>query len=550
MKKLLCLCAILMLVLGLSVVASAAPTTAAVVGASETAPVPGEMVVVTVSLTGCDPVRSCKLVFDYDSAVFEPAIGAWMIAGDSRFDPATGTASINWETAEAPDGQVFMLNLKVRKDAVLGDTTINCVVAFTDEAGAESYCFNVTPARLTVSAEVCHHTYVQNPAEMYMKSEATCTAPAEYYESCTQCGAAGETVFTSGEPIAHLFTENVDEACLVTPASCTTGAVYKLSCPACGEMSEETFVFGEKLAHVLVENADEKYLDPANPGDCTTPPQYFLSCEACGEAGTVTFTAAEPWPHEFVQKNSDENLASPGDCKTHPTYYVSCSKCGQKGEETFPVAKFGDHVHDYACDTLCKVCGEVQRRDQAHVGAEELSSDETGHWIGCTVCSEKMEFAAHIPGAEATPEAPQTCTACGFVLAVHESHVCEYVEDWFFDDEEHWHECIQCGGKADKDYHIWEIERVDDLKGEVLKSCAYCGATKKEAAPQQTEPTTQPNTTQPTTSAGGDTSGRDSKDVLVIVLGAVLALSLIGNGVLIYFVITLAPKKKPLRQQS
>ena len=39
------------------------------------------------------------------------------------------------------------------------------------------------------------------------------------------------------------------------------------------------------------------------------------------------------------------------------------------------------------------------------------------HWHECSVCSEKKDEAAHIPGAEATAATAQICTECDYVIA-------------------------------------------------------------------------------------------------------------------------------------
>ncbi|UKI12820.1 MAG: hypothetical protein L6V84_00265 [Oscillospiraceae bacterium] len=38
------------------------------------------------------------------------------------------------------------------------------------------------------------------------------------------------------------------------------------------------------------------------------------------------------------------------------------------------------------------------------------------HWHECSVCGDKKDVAAHIPGAEATETTPQTCTVCDYVI--------------------------------------------------------------------------------------------------------------------------------------
>ena len=59
--------------------------------------------------------------------------------------------------------------------------------------------------------EVCQHPYgelgphhfVDQVNEYRLKSAATCTSPAVYYQSCSTCGAQGTETFTNGEPLGH-----------------------------------------------------------------------------------------------------------------------------------------------------------------------------------------------------------------------------------------------------------------------------------------------------------------------------------------------------------
>jgi len=59
--------------------------------------------------------------------------------------------------------------------------------------------------------EVCQHSYgelgphhfVDQVNEYRLKSAATCTSPAVYYQSCSTCGAQSTKTFTNGEPLGH-----------------------------------------------------------------------------------------------------------------------------------------------------------------------------------------------------------------------------------------------------------------------------------------------------------------------------------------------------------
>ena len=64
----------------------------------------------------------------------------------------------------------------------------------------------------------------------------------------------------------------------------------------------------------------------------------------------------------------------------------------------------------------CSICGQEYGELAAHTYKTEWSTDETNHWHECSVCGDRKDEAAHIPGAEATETTPQTCTVCDYVI--------------------------------------------------------------------------------------------------------------------------------------
>ena len=64
----------------------------------------------------------------------------------------------------------------------------------------------------------------------------------------------------------------------------------------------------------------------------------------------------------------------------------------------------------------CSICGQEYGELAAHTYKTEWSTDEKNHWHECSVCGDRKDEAAHIPGAEATETTPQTCTVCDYVI--------------------------------------------------------------------------------------------------------------------------------------
>lgn len=277
--------------------------------------------------------------------------------------------------------------------------------------------------------------------------------------------------------------------------------------------------------HDFQKNETSEYRIAA--ATCEEPARYCKSCSRCGARDeSQEFFSGEATGHNYKDREITDYIAEAGDCQNRNIYYVSCAACGERGEQTFEGRLFGEHVYDDDCDAKCNVC--YDERTITHVPAEELSSDEKGHWHACTRCEEKVDRAEHIPGPEATAEEPQVCTECGFVISVHEEHVHEYGDGWSADGDGHWQTCA-CGETTEPEEHSW------DTTDPALHVCQICGQTKDVELPQ----------TQPTVPAAPSAEEQEQEgvDVLPIVLGILLGLSLIGNGVLTWLLI-LAKKKK------
>ena len=206
---------------------------------------------------------------------------------------------------------------------------------------------------VTVKEKVVEHTHAYDQEVVdakYLASEATTESPAKYYKSCT-CGEFDKAeTFESGEKLpsdhTHAYEQEViDAKYLASEATCTAKATYYKSC-TCGEFDKaETFEAGKLADHKYdQEVVDAKYL--ASEATCTAKATYYKSC-ACGEFDKAeTFEAGELAAHAYDQEVVDAKyLASEATCTAKATYYKSCV-CGEKGEETFEAGEFAAHKFD------------------------------------------------------------------------------------------------------------------------------------------------------------------------------------------------------------
>ena len=222
---------------------------------------------------------------------------------------------------------------------------------------------------------------------------------------------------------------------------------------------------------------------------------HSKTCEACGH----TVTENHKWSSSTVLKKPT--------CKETGILGYVCSACSAVLEE--PMEKLKVHTYDSACDSECNVCGI--KRDVQHNFETVWVKDASGHWYACTKCDEKVAFARHNPGPEATEEKEQVCTTCKYVIKPKVKHTHSFEKKWKTDEAGHWHACKSCDAEdsygahvyddaCDIDCNICDYEKAeghtyqDDWKTskwEHWNICAVCGEESKHekhvAGPEATE---------------------------------------------------------------
>jgi len=229
---------------------------------------------------------------------------------------------------------------------------------------------------------------------------------------------------------------------------------------------------------------------------------HWHECTDCGDKKDL---ASHTWDAGQVTK--------PASCKEAGVKTYTCTVC--KTTKTQNIAKLTTHAYVYITGGThkCTVCGATNTH--YHVwGNSNWTTDENGHWhTCCTVpaCGEKVQYAAHTPGAPATETEPQKCTICDYIITPALKHTHSYAQKWTSDKGNHWHECSGCEEKADYAAHTWNNGEVTKAATEAetgikTYTCTVCKATREEVLnklppAQPTEPSTTPTTvpTEPTT---------------------------------------------------
>ena len=187
---------------------------------------------------------------------------------------------------------------------------------------------------------------------------------------------------------------------------------------------------------------------------------------------------------------------------------------------------------------------------KGHDYKDEWSSDETNHWHDCNDCDERADKAEHIfmwiVDKEATTAQKgskhEECTVCHYKKAAVEIPALghDYKEEWSSDETNHWHDCNDCDGRADKAEHIfkWIVDKEATAaqNGSKHEECTVCHY--KKAAVEI--PALGGNTGNPGKPSGGSPQTGDNSHVALWI--SLLAVSLIG-----LLTTLLAMKKKNYR---
>ncbi|MBQ9148124.1 MAG: hypothetical protein IJX69_01000 [Oscillospiraceae bacterium] len=225
-------------------------------------------------------------------------------------------------------------------------------------------------------AESAAHTWDSGKVTM----KPTCKTEGQKTFSCTACGAI------KSESIAKLTSHTYDSGC-------------DTACNLCGAAREAKHQYSSKWSSddtnhwhrctVCGKKADSAAHIPGKEATESTP----QTCTVCG----YVIKAALGHRHSLAETLAFDESG----------HWYACSGCSQQ--------EFTAHTFDNDCDTTCDTCDYI--REVSHTMNQEWSADADSHWHECGICGHSDDHVAHIPGGEATAEAPQVCTVCGYELA-------------------------------------------------------------------------------------------------------------------------------------
>ena len=423
--------------------------------------------------------------------------------GESAFRHCTGLTSIT-----IPNSVTSIVNLAFWDCDSLTIVYIPSGVNFVpDESGLTGDFISQTATKITYTVDSSNNVKI---TDISLSSGNTVDIPPEI---------DGKKVIAVDEDHRH----KVGNHTCVT--NTTPTCINKATCGICGR----DYYGDHDLSH-----------HNAVPHTCTADGTVeYWDCSVCGKKfsdpnGTAEITNIadpnDPARHSLVK--TDEKAPTCTD--NGNTAYWTCTECR--------------NIFSDDAGLNPTTLADVTVSATGHTWSNDWSSDGTGHWHDCvnancpiTENNQKVGYAAHTPGADATETTPQTCDVCGYELApalghIHANHLtfiaeipetctadgvkahyeCEcgklfaddqaatevtleslkiaahhtYGTDWESDnDDDHYHICSVCSGKADVTPHSYDsgmitIPATETTEGVKTYTCSVCHHTKTETVPK------------------------------------------------------------------
>lgn len=423
--------------------------------------------------------------------------------GGSAFQHCTGLTSIT-----IPNSVTSIVNLAFWDCDSLTIVYIPSGVNFVpDESGLTGDFISQTATKITYTVDSSNNVTI---TDISLSSVNTVDIPPEI---------DGKKVIAVDEDHRH----KVGNHTCVT--NTTPTCIKKATCGICGQdyYGDHDLSHHDAAAHTCTADGTVEYWD----------------CSVCGKKfsdpnGTAEIT----------------NIADPNDPARHSLVKTDekAPTCTDNGNRAYWTCTECRNIFSDDAGLNPTTLADVTVFATGHTWSNDWSSDGTGHWHDCvnancpiTENNQKVGYAVHTPGDEATETTPQTCDVCGYELApalghIHTNHLtfiaevpetctadgvkehyeCEcgklfaddqaatevtleslkiaahhtYGTDWESDnDENHYHVCSVCSDKADVTPHSYDngvitTPATETTEGVKTYTCSVCHHTKTETVPK------------------------------------------------------------------
>lgn len=376
----------------------------------------GDSFTLTVSLSNSTPISNGGIVLSYDTSAFELVGGSCNVSNATlaEVSAANGGGVFLLQTDAVVSGTIFTINMKVKSGAAFGSYTIS---------GTPSLNIDCSLSGTTVTV-ACKHNL----------GNASKVDGTNHQRTCSICK---QTVKE-----AHTWNDGT----ITKAPTCKDTGSKTVKCTACGVEKTET-------VPVSTEHKFGSWETMAGNG-------HKHKCTVCGKEETE----GHGW---YVYEILEEAT-----CQKTGRQTIVCEDCGDAAEVDIDLADHSYGAPTNITDTQhthkCSVCNVVTTED--HTFGEELSHDKQMHYYECETCGYKKDQAEHEPGPKATEETDQVCLVCDRVLRPKGAHVHEYVEEWSYDELNHWHDCVDCPARDTEMAHVFD----NDCDTE----CNVCGMTR------------------------------------------------------------------------
>lgn len=356
---------------------------------------------------------------------------------------------------------------------------------------------------------------------------------AAHYE-CTVCGKLFTDENGKNETTLDKLTTKKAHTLVkvdAVAATCTTdGTKEHYKCTVCNRLFTDKNGNNETAADKLVIPAAHKLVKTdAKAATCTTPGNNeYWTCDVCKKvfsdaAGKNVIALADTTIAALGHKlTKTEKVDSTCTATGHKAYWT-CSRC--KGI-------FADEQ-----GTTATTLDNLTIEKKAHTPGEFVTN-ATEHFKTCSVCGTEIEKSRekHTFVKDDTTGV-ETCK-CGYAIGgkVDENHQHAAGNDWFRDENNHWHKCTdpKCTAHVDEAKHAFKTVSTtkDGNKTTTVEKCETCGYVKTTTV--DNTPVTPVNPSKPGRPSGTKTvqSGK-TFDAGVGVYVGLSILSLTGSAVVI-----------------
>ena len=312
--------------------------------------------------------------------------------------------------------------------------------------------------------------------------------------------------------------------------------------------------------HTCVTNTTPTCINKATCGICGQDyygdhdlSHHDAAAHTCTADGTVEYWDCSVCGKKFSDPNGTNeitNIADPNDPARHSLVKTDAKAptCTDNGNRAYWTCTECRNIFSDDAGLNPTTLADVTVFATGHTWSNDWSSDGTGHWHDCvnancpiTENNQKVGYAAHTPGADATETTPQTCDVCGYELApalghIHANHLTfiaeapetctadgvkahyecscgklfaddqavtevtlenlkiaahhSYGENWESDnDDNHYHVCSVCNDKKDITAHSYDngvitTPATEEAEGEKIYTCSVCHHIKTETVPK------------------------------------------------------------------